>query len=64
MKRYLLFLLVALFVQSCAIGQEKEVAVCGPENGSLLIIGGNLSSPAIYAKFLENNQLVMSCSIP
>jgi len=53
MKRFFLILIIGLLIQSCTIGQKKEATVCGPENGSLLIIGGNLSSPAIYAKFLE-----------
>lgn len=45
--------MIGVIFQSYAIGQEKKTTVCGPKNGSLLIIGGNLSSPEIYAKFLE-----------
>lgn len=53
MKKIFLIFLIGVIFQSHAIGQENKSTVCGPQNGSLLIIGGNLSSPAIYAKFLE-----------
>ncbi len=53
MKKYILILIFGIVIQLCASAQQKDPTVCGPENGSLLIIGGNLSSPAIYDKFLE-----------
>ena len=36
-----------------ATEQEQQVIASGPQNGSLLIVGGNLSSPDMYAKFSE-----------
>ncbi len=53
MKRIILFLLITIFLQSYVNGQKQQLSICGPQNGSLLIIGGNISSPEIYAKFLE-----------
>lgn len=53
MKRILLLLMISIFLQSCVNRQKQQEMVSGPQNGSLLIIGGNLLSPEIYAKFLE-----------
>ena len=46
-----LFLACLLF--SSIYAQEKQAITKGPENGHLVIVGGNMNDPAIYGKFME-----------
>src|ERR1700712_1626452 len=43
----------ASFAQHSPITVNKSTTRHGPEKGSLIIIGGGGSTPAIWAKFLE-----------
>ena len=52
MKKIFLLLLITGFWHDFLPAQNKH-NICGPQNGSLIIIGDNLSSQEIYAKFLE-----------
>lgn len=56
MKTYilLLFLLVCLLSFGQSIDtKEINKLTTGPEKGHLIIVGGNLSDPSIYTKFME-----------
>ena len=51
---FILFTLIFLvFLFSDVFSQNKEAVSLGPENGHLVIVGGNLSDPAIYQKFMD-----------
>lgn len=52
MKQYLLLFLVATLI-SCSKTDTCKTYTTGPEKGSLIIVGGNLSDPKIYQKFLD-----------
>lgn len=53
MKNIILGFLFLLSIVSCSKTEKIEAASEGPQNGSLIIVGGNLSHPDIYKKFLE-----------
>src|ERR1700712_974694 len=60
MKKITLFsFAIATMVYSTALAQQTPITIKksttrhGPEKGSLIIIGGGGSTPAIWAKFLE-----------
>jgi len=50
-----LLIFLSVFYLSAGFSQEnyKQAVSKGPENGHLVIVGGSLSDPGIYAKFLE-----------
>jgi cyanophycinase len=46
-------LLLFAFISVCSNGQTEQFVTKGPEKGHLIIVGGNMTDPAIYAKFME-----------
>jgi len=53
-KTSFIILVTILFIVSCKPVQKKDQAISsGPENGYLVVVGGSLSDPGIYSKFLE-----------
>lgn len=46
-------LIIAIFIGTLLFAQEKLPLSAGPENGHLVIVGGSMSDPSIYAKFME-----------
>jgi cyanophycinase len=43
--------ILALLIAATSLGQE--IPQYGPPNGTLVIVGGNLKDPAIYARFIQ-----------
>jgi len=53
---FIFWFYVVIILLSCSCGQKEEIQKyesLGPENGSLVIVGGSLSDSSIYARFLE-----------
>ncbi len=51
-RRFLLAALVALTASPAAL-HAQDPPVVGPENGTLVVVGGAMQDPAIYARFIE-----------
>lgn len=53
--RYLIYVALLVVVFSCnkPINNIESANTTGPEKGSLIIVGGNMSHPDIYAKFKQ-----------
>lgn len=51
--RFISFILLLIFSQLCYGQGGSKAITSGPENGHLVIVGGNLSDSSIYAKFME-----------
>ncbi len=53
-KALIAVIILLCFITTCFSQHEQEQRISkGPENGHLVIVGGSLSDPAIYAKFLD-----------
>ncbi len=64
-KKFHFYLTLLLFV-GCIDFNEKEISysTTGPETGSLILVGGNMSHPEIYQQFMNlaggfNSQIVL-----
>ena len=55
MKQHIFFLIIslALLLSPNLNAQNNEALTLGPKNGHLIIVGGNMSDPAIYQKFMD-----------
>lgn len=53
MKQFILGLILIINLGACKQNVQVQQLSEGPEKGSLIVVGGNLSHPDIYAKFLE-----------
>ena len=52
-KPVLLLLTFSFLISLTSLTQEKKPITQGPEKGHLIIVGGNMTDPAIYDKFME-----------
>ena len=48
-----LFVLMLTILASLQLLSQENALTQGPKNGHLVIVGGNMDDPAIYAKFME-----------